>query len=232
MARGMIGKRRLAAALAVLCAGLGASAASAEAFVTITAVNADHAWTSDPATIAGRVTGPDGQPLAAAALTVEARGYPYTAAFAVVGTVTTDADGRFTYSATPVKNLQVRIRDTTGAISKVVSLRVFQFSLEGKLKPLSDGRQRVTELTSVPAGYRIARAYLYFCKPKAKRCDYMARGRAHISGQQMTTRATFTPPYRYRLKHYTVVFRYVPRPGWGDSNALERRRPKLSIAAE
>ena len=235
MAR-LVHRRRLApvlAALVVTCAASTAPSASAQEplYVAVTATQPDHLWTGDPATISGRVTLADGQVAAGRVVTVEGRPYPYTGAFTEQAKLIVGTDGRFVYTARPVTNMQVRIRGDAGQVSQTVPLRVFHFALSGELQALRKGRQRATELSAVPPGYAISKTYLYFCRPKAKRCSYVAKGRARVSGQRMTARATFTAPRKYRGKRYKVVFRYVPRPGWGDSNAAERRKPKQSIAA-
>jgi hypothetical protein len=209
-----------------------AVAAAQEALiVSVNTRDTDYSWTGDPATVAGRATLPDGQAAQGRILTVDSRPYPYTGPFTPIGQVLSGNDGRFTYEQRPTKNVQVRIRGDAGTPSPILTFRVFALAQEGGLKSLKKGRYRASETSLVPDGFQIAKAYLYFCKPKAKKCKYAAKGKARISGQRMTTQAKFKPPKKYAAKKYTVFFRYVPKAGWGDSNASERKKPKKTLAA-
>ena len=200
--------------------------------VSVNTRDTEYSWTGDPAVVTGRATLPDGQAAQARVLTVESRPYPYTGAFVPDGVILAGADGRFTYERRPTKNIQIRIRGDAGQASPILTLRVFALAQEGDLKSLKKGRYRATETSLVPDGFEIGRAYLYFCKPKATKCTYAARGKAKVSGQRLTVSATFKPPRKYAARKYTVFFRYVPRAGWGDSNKTELRKPKKTLAAD
>jgi hypothetical protein len=207
------------------------ASAQAPLIVSVTSRDTDYSWTGDPATVTGRATYTDGNAAALQPLTVESRPYPYTGAFTPVATIPTDANGQFTYEQRPTKNVQVRIRGDSGQASPILTFRVFALSQEGGLKSLKHGRYRARETSLVPTGFKIAKAYLYFCKPKAKRCSFAKTGKAKISGQRLTASALFTPPKKYAAKKYTVFFRYVPKAGWGDSNPSERKKPKQTLPA-
>jgi hypothetical protein len=199
--------------------------------VSITSRDTDYLWTGTPAKVTGRATLADGQAAQGKILTVESRPYPYTGAFTPAGVVLTGNDGSFTYGEQrPTKNVQIRIRGDAGQTSPIVTLRVFANPQEGGLKSLKHGSYRASETSLVPAGFKIAKVYLYFCKPKAKRCTFAKTGKAKINGQRMTASATFKPPHKYAAKKYTVFFRYVPKAGWGDSNSSERKQPKKTLA--
>ena len=200
--------------------------------VSINSRDTDYSWGGDPAQVTGTARfSVDGSVAALKQLTVESRPYPYTGAFTPVGSIITGADGRFTYEQRPTKNVQIRIRGAAGQASDILTLRVFALAQEGDLKALKKGRYRATETSIVPAGFKIGRAYLYFCKPKAKKCTYAAKGKAKVRGQRLTASANFKPPRKYAAKKYKVFFRYVPKAGWGDSNRSELSKPKKTLAA-
>lgn len=221
----------LLAAVGALAAAQSAPAQAPPEQISLTVVSAQtrHIWTRAPVTIAGRATLADGQPAAGRVLTVQGRPYPYNGPFTDQAKLLVGTDGSFGYTGRPVRNMQLRIVTPAGAVSQVYAVRVFHLALDGELRSLRRARMRATEVANVPEGYRISRVYLYLCRRNAERCSYLARGTATISGQQMTARATFPTPRGVR--RYSVLFRYVPRAGWGDSTASERRRPKRTIAA-
>lgn len=227
--------RRVVLLLVCLCGAalLAPSFASAQEAITVSinTRDTDYSWTGDPATVTGRATLADGQAAQGRPLTVESRPYPYTGPFTPETQILAGNDGRFTYERRPTKNVQIRIRSDAGQASPILTFRVFALAQEGSLKSLKHGRYRAGETSLVPGGFKIAKAYLYFCKPKAKKCTYAAKGKAKISGQRMTTTASFKPPKKYAAKKYTVFFRYVPKAGWGDSNASERKKPKKTLPA-
>jgi hypothetical protein len=213
---------------------LAPAVASAQAPLTVGIIthDTDYSWTGDPAQVTGKATySSDGSAAALQPLIVESRPYPYTGAFTQIGSIVTGADGRFTYQQRPTKNVQIRIRGDAGQASPILTFRVFALAQEGGLKSLKHGGYRATETSAVPDGFKIAKVYLYFCKPKAKKCTYAAKGKARISGQRMTAKAKFKPPKKYAAKKFTVFFRYVPKAGWGDSNASERKKPKKTLPA-
>jgi hypothetical protein len=209
----------------------GVASAQESLTVSITSRQTNYLWTGKAAKVVVRATLPDGQAAAGRIITVESRPYPYTGGFVADGQSVADGDGRFSYERRPTKNVQVRFRGPAGPPSEMVTLRVFGSPQQGKLKALSGGRQRAVENSLVPPGFRIAKTYLYFCKPKAKVCTFAKTGSAKIRDELMTAIATFKPPAKYAAKDYTVFFRYVPKAGWGDSNALERLRPKRTLPA-
>ena len=224
-------------ALLVIClsvaalAGPSITSAQEALIVSINSRDTDYLWTGDPAKVNGRATLADGQAAQGRILTVESRPYPYTGPFTAIGQVLSGNDGRFTYEQRPTKNVQIRIRGDAGQASPILTFRVFALAQEGALKSLKKGKYRASETSLVPEGFMIAKAYLYFCKPKARKCTYESKGKTRISGQRMTASATFKPPRKYAAKKYTVIFRYVPKAGWGDSNSSERKRPKKTISA-
>jgi hypothetical protein len=219
-------------ALTALLAPFAASAQAPSITVSINSRDTDYLWTGDPATVTGRATFTDGNVADLKPLIVESRPYPYTGAFTTVATILTDPNGRFTYEQRPTKNVQIRIRSDVGQPSPILTLRVFASAQEGGLKSLKHGHYRASETSLVPDGFKMAKTYLYFCKPKAKKCTYAAKGKTKIDGQRMTATATFKPPKKYAAKKYTVFFRYVSKAGWGDSNASERKKPKKTLANE
>jgi hypothetical protein len=190
----------------------------------------DHLWSGQPVVVRGLATLPDGAPAVGRTLIIESRPYPYTAPFTEEARIVVAAGGTFSYTKRPQRNLQLRVRGEAGQPSQITNLRVFHLALSGRIKALGGGRQQASEVSAIPVGYKLARAYLYFCRPKAKRCQYMSTGKARISGQRMTAKATFRPVARYADKNWRVIFRYVPRAGWGDSTASERRKPRRTIA--
>jgi hypothetical protein len=228
--------RRFTVLVACLIAGtlLAPAAASAQEalFVSITSRDTDYLWTGDPATVTGHAALADGQAAQGRVLTVESRPYPYTGPFTVTTQILSDNAGNFTYPLRPTKNVQVRIRGDAGQTSPIATFRVFALAQEGKLKSLKHGRYRASETSAVPEGFKIAKAYLYFCKHKAKRCTFAKTGKAKVSGQRMTASAIFKPPAKYAATKYTVFFRYVPKAGWGDSNSSERKKPKKTLSKE
>lgn len=222
----------LACAAAVALTAPAAAPAQESLVVSITSRQTDYLWTGDPAKITGRATFLDGNVAALKPLTVETRQYPFKGAFTPTGQILTDMEGRFTYTDRPTKNVEVRVRGDAGQTSGAVIFRVFASAQEGDLKSLKRGRQKAIETSLVPSGFKLAKAYLYFCKPKAKRCTFAKTGKARISGQRLTATAVFRPPSEYAAKKYTVFFRYVPAAGWGDSNSAERKRPKKTLPAD
>ena len=220
----------LATILVLLVAAAPSSAQEAVAVTVTSDETIDHLWSGDPATIRGLATLGDGTPAAGRSLIVESRPYPYTAPFAEEARITASATGTFSYAKRPLRNLQLRIRGEAGQTSQITNLRVFHLALSGKIKALQDGRQKASEVSAVPAGYGLAKAYLYFCKPKAKSCTFTKSATKRVTGQRMTVNANFTPPEKYADKNWRVIFRYVPKAGWGDSSASERRKPKRTIS--
>ncbi len=229
-------RRAALAALAVWAVALPAAAqepppAPPPVLLTISSVEGDHLWGSDPAFAEGRARFADGQPAPGREVKIEARRDGTSEPFSVTGSFVTDSAGTFRVTFRPRRNLEVRLRPDSGEPTATFRLRAFHRALAkgSGLKRLRDGRERVTEVAAVPPGYRLARAWLYFCRARAKRCTYAARGTSRVNGERMRTVARFRVPRRYRNRSWHVIFRYVPQPGWGDGTATERRRPLRTI---
>ena len=231
-------RRAALAALAVVLPAAALPAAAQEpppapppVSLTIADIEGDHLWGAGPAVAEGRARFGDGQPAPGREIRIEARRDGSSEPFSVTDTFKTDSAGTFRVTFRPRRNLEVRLRPDAGEPTATFRLRVFHRALAkgSGLKRLRDGRERVTEVAAVPPGYRLARAWLYFCRARAKRCTYAARGTSRTSGERMRTVARFRVPRRHRNRSWHVIFRYVPYPGWGDGTATERRRPLRTI---
>jgi hypothetical protein len=209
---------RLVLALSLLLA----LPASAAADVTLTDQSGGGVRYGAAQKVAGRVTDAAGAGVPAAVVRVEARPFPYTSAFAAVGTVTTGATGRFTFSRSFPRNTQLRaIAVVSGEKSHTLRTYVFP-AVTLTFQQLSPHRLKLIQTYKTPAAVELRAPTIFYLGPgKAKTAGPSARGetrRVRAGRFRSTAKVSLPDAWKGSFK-YGSCFRYTKGSGMGDPKA-------------
>jgi hypothetical protein len=210
-------RRAAALALATAAVALGApSAARAELQVAVTPSEARYAQAHH---IVGRLTDDAGRPIANRQVTLQARLWPFEAAFRPVATTRTGADGRFDVPELRfTRNADVRAVAFDGASSGIARAWTYPaFTL--RFKALSDTKIRLIQDYRVPEDVDLgAQTLFYVGRASARRVPVMGRGRPHRIGRgrwRATAVVTLPDAWNGRFR-FASCFRYTPGSGMGN----------------
>jgi hypothetical protein len=173
----------------------------------------------DSRRVEGRITDAAGTPLAAQPVSIEARLWPFTGAFAPVAAATTDAAGRFSARGlTPERNVDVRAVAADGTSTPVVRVWTYPaFTL--RYRQIGRRRIRITQRYRTPRDVQLrAPTLFYLARASAKTGRVRARARTQRTAPgRFVAAATVRLPASWKGRfRYASCFRYTPHSGMGD----------------
>jgi hypothetical protein len=215
-------RRVLTWVVAVLAAGAAPAAAQVPApAVSVVLDPADGVRAGAPLSVTGQAT-LGARPVAGQAVVLEARPYPFQAAFAPVANGITGADGSYALEARFALNQQLRVTvPAAGGGSLPVRAYVFP-AFRLSFATVREHVVRLTQVYTVPAGVRLTRPTLFYVGPRGARSGRLratAKTR-RTSATRYVARAAVRLPARYRGRfRYASCFRYSKGSGMGDPGA-------------
>ena len=174
----------------------------------------------------GRLT--DGAaPLAAQAVELRARAYPYEGAFETIATAQTDAAGAYAFERRFRRNVQLQVLAPAQQASSPLR-RAYVFPRpRSTFLALDDGRLRITQYLRTPVGVRLTARTIFYLGPEtAETAPRVAAAKPRRIGRgrfRATATVGLPPAWRGSFR-YGSCFRYSEGSGMGDPQASCPRR--------